>query len=174
MFEEDLEFGHWGESVIKDYITNRYTTGSRLCIFTGSSKGSSLKDYDLRFDLLNHVTKEITFEIKTDKAGNTNNVFFEKSCGGIPSGVMSSKSDYFIYFLPRRKENNLYLIQTQNLKHILTTTFASCINIGAGDGARVVGYLINTQDFDTEFENYGGQIITLDVDIPTKFNLTRF
>ena len=120
------------------------------------------------------MTKEITFEIKTDKAGDTNNVFFEKSCGGISSGVMSSKSDYFIYFLPRRKENNLYLIQTQNLKHILTTTFASCINIGAGDGARVVGYLINTQDFDTEFENYGGQIITLDVYIPTKFNLTRF
>jgi hypothetical protein len=174
MFNEDLEFGHWGESVMVDYITDRFTTHSRLCIFTGSSRGSSLKDYDLRFDLLNKVTKSITFEVKTDKKENTGNVFFEKSCNGVASGVMSSKSDFFIYFLPRRLKNNLYYIDTKRLRHILTTIFGHCINYGGGDGGRVVGYLIDTNDFNEQFVKYGGEILTLDVDIPTEFNLTRF
>ena len=88
--------------------------------------------------------------------------------------VMCSKADYFIYFLPRKKENNLYYIKTENLKHILTTIFHFCISYGAGDGGRVVGYLINTQDFDEVFIKYGGEIITLVVNIPDEYNLTRF
>ena len=156
-----------------DYITDRFTTDSRLCRFIGRSQGLN-KDYDLKFDLLNKVTKTITFEIKTDKKGKTNNVFFEKSCRGIPSGITSSKSDYFIYFLPRRLKNNLYFIKTENLKHILTTTFKHCINYDGGDGGRVISYLIYTDDFNEEFVRYGGEIITLDVDIPSEFNLTKF
>lgn len=174
MFNQDLDFGHWGESVMVDYITNRFTTNTRLCIFTGSSRGLSLKDYDLKFDLLNKVTKTITFEIKTDKKENTGNVFFEKSCNEVDSGVISSKSDYFVYFLPRRLKDNLYFIETQRLKHILTTIFNHCINYGAGDGGRVVGYLIATADFNEEFIKYGGEIITLPVNIPSEFNLTKF
>lgn len=174
MFNDDLDYGEWGEKVMIDYITNRLTTQSRLCIFTGSSRGSKLKDYDLRFDLLNDITKEITYEIKTDKYDDTGNVFFEKSCNGVASGVIYSKSDFFIYFLPRRKKNNLYYIRTENLKHILTTIFRNCISYGAGDGGRVVGYLINTQDFDEVFVKWGGELITLDVEIPEKFNLTKF
>jgi hypothetical protein len=173
MFNEDLEFGHWGESVMIDYITDRFTTDSRLCIFTGSSRGSNLKDYDLSFDLLNKVTKTITFEVKTDKKDDTGNVFFERSCSGVLSGVMSSKSDYFIYFLPRRLKNNLYFIDTKMLKHVLAI-FDHCINYGGGDGGRVVSYLINTDDFNEEFVKYCGEIITLDVDIPSHFNLTKF
>jgi hypothetical protein len=174
MFENDLSFGQWGESVMIDYINDRLSTDKRLCIFTGSSRGSSLKDYDLRFDLLNDVTTELTYEVKTDKYEDTGNVFFEKSCNGTDSGVIYSTSDYFIYFLPRRLKNNLYYIRTQNLKHILTTIFYGCISYGAGDGGRVVGYLVSTSEFDKEFLNYGGEIITLDVDIPTEFNLTKF
>jgi hypothetical protein len=174
MFKQDLEFGAWGEKIMVDYITNKLTTYNRLCIFTGSSRGKSLKDYDLRFDLLNNVTKEITYEVKTDKYEDTGNVFFEKSCNGVESGVIYSKADYFIYFLPRKKESNLYYIRTENLKHILTTIFHFCISYGAGDGGRVVGYLINTQDFDEVFIKYGGEIITLDVNIPDEYNLTRF
>ena len=173
-FDKDLDYGQWGESVMIDYIEDMLTTDNRLCIFTGSSSGSKLKDYDLSFDLLNDVTKTVTYEVKTDAEGNTGNLFFERKCSGKWSGYMSSKSDYFVYFLPRRLKNNLYIIKTDVLRHILETTFLNCIYYGAGQGGRVVGLLIRTEDFDKEFVNYGGMLKSVNVDIPSRYNLSRF
>lgn len=174
-FDEDLDFGHWGESVMIDYIEDMLTSSNRLCIYTGSSSGSKLKDYDLSFDLLNeNRTKTITYEVKTDAEGDTGNLFFERKCSGKFSGYMSSKSDYFAYFLPRRLKNNLYIIETNTLRHILESSFLHCIYYGAGDGGRVVGLLIRTEDFDEVFLNYCGQIKTVNLTIPTQYNLSRF
>jgi hypothetical protein len=46
-------------------------------------------------------------------------IYFEKSCSKKVSGVFATEANYFIYILPRYKENNFYIVKPEKLIELL-------------------------------------------------------
>jgi hypothetical protein len=65
--------------------------------------------------------------------------FFEKSCSKKSIRVFK-EANYFIYILPRYKENNFYIVKPEKLIELLNEKFPSCISYGGGDGGRVASF----------------------------------
>jgi hypothetical protein len=70
----------------------------------------------------NQRLKEITFEIKQISMMKLV-IYFEKSCSKKVSGVFATEANYFIYILPRYKENNFYIVKPEKLIELLNEKF---------------------------------------------------
>jgi hypothetical protein len=183
-FSKDLEYGthfEW-ESIkyIEDFFNKFLIKQNKSLKFLNENFSTSVKElkkWDMKYILVDNFTnqrlKEITFEIKTDKFDETGNLFFEKSCNKKVSGVFTTEANYFIYILPRYKENNFYIVKPEKLIKLLNSKFPSCISYGCGDGGRVASFLINKNTFDEEFDGVG-KLLTWDVEIPAKFGISSF
>jgi hypothetical protein len=103
-FFEDLKFGNLYEKrFIKDLKLTDYELAPKK-IF---------KDWDIK-------TNSATYEIKTDRYTNkTNNFCIEISCNNKPSGLTTTKSDYYGYYEITNEEPNLYLIPTKDIKELI-------------------------------------------------------
>lgn len=184
-FVKDNEFGNWGEGITIKFIEYLFRKEDRFVSYWYSSsdiskKISKLKKWDLRFgcytdlDRVNYYDK-FDVEVKTDGFVIKNdNLIFEKSCNGKKSGVFSTESKYFVYFLPLYTKDNFYIIPSIKLIEILKD-FNTHIISGGDYNSNTLMYKINRSEFDEVFKSNGGKIITYNnYEIPDRFNKTRF
>lgn len=145
-FQTDLKQGQLGERIVAKWLE---TKNFEIIDF------SDTKDYDIR---TRYKDKEVLFEVKTDlyeyyKKRMTNNLFIEVSCNGVASGISSSKSHIFAYYLPIH--NKLYMIYIKKLKQLIQENpYAFHRTSQSGDGGRVNGYLIDRIEYEHYFNVY--------------------
>ncbi len=186
-FIKDEEWGSYWEWELNRWIEPYFN--HQLYIKNQILSFSSLRSSDIypkkkdwwRFDTLYHVydldnpnpIKQVKFEIKTDKYDNTGNVCIEKKCSNKLSGVFHTESDFFIYYMPRHLEHNLYLIKPKEFSKLMEKFNDKLRNIG--DGKRAESYIIDKNEFD-EFikETKCGKIFTVNLPIPERFGVVKF
>ncbi|MEW5675492.1 hypothetical protein ABGT15_04200 [Flavobacterium enshiense] len=183
-FDSDLK---WGQFIEWETIPFIEKTFNEVLIKRGekmrfiqeniSTKKNELKKWDLKFGIYKDgspfLEREIYFEIKGDKFDETGNLFFEKSCSKKDSGVFATEANFFVYFLPRYKSKNFYLVKPKDLIELLTTKYASCLSYDGGDGGRVLSYLVTKSDFDEDFVKVG-KLLDCSITIPDYFGLEKF
>lgn len=131
-FKQDIIEGEDGEQVV---LQDLIQMGAK---FISDNKDNK---YDL---IVSRKNKEITYEIKTDvyctKERDTGNMFIEFECRGKESGILVSKSDWFVTFY--KGINEIWYIKTNELlKLIQSETFRETSNSG-DSGSNTKGYLI--------------------------------
>lgn len=116
-FNTDLKFGEVGESIIVDYLS---TKGLK---YQGTSKElhpDRIKYYDLLFT---GRKGNVFVEVKTDKyisdTFDTNNIVFEISCSGKPSGVYTTSADLWVNYFVNKSKDNIWTIRVSDLKAII-------------------------------------------------------
>lgn len=102
-FYNDLMFAEKYELLVPTIIEN---DGYERC---------NNKDYDI---MLKHGDVNKYYEVKCDRLMHkTNNICIEFECFGKPSGITTSKSDYYVYFeLLSDDKHNVYIIPTKRIK----------------------------------------------------------
>lgn len=106
-----------------------------------SPKGS--KEYDVGIRL--NDDPEVLFEVKADrKTINTGNIAIEFECRGKPSGITTSKSDYWVYFLDGK--NQYLLIPTDRLRNEIAKESYKRKVSGGDDGVARM-YLFGLETF---------------------------
>lgn len=99
--------------------------------------GVVFKDYDLTI-----IKDDIktTIEVKSDRqASKTNNLCIECECSGKPSGISSTKADYWMYFIVFPTYDECYKIPTNKLKELVKNKQ----KIIGGDNRLTRLYLLN-------------------------------
>lgn len=189
-FNSDLSFGKWGEQTIYPWIEKYFTRGDinvsywydsdyeARNITDRTKKKDKLKEYDLKFGVYIgkkiFCERELRFEVKTDKFEDTGNLAFERKDKDKDSGAFSSSSEYFVYFMPRFKERNIYIIKTKVLRELLDNNYKNYFNYG-GDLGKTLNFIIPKLVFDDKFIEAGGRIETYtDYIIPDRFSLKEF
>ena len=101
----------------------------------------TLADYDF-------ICKNTSYEIKADRmAYKTNNVAIEYKCNNKPSGISSTKSKYYIYFIVKPDNTHTaYMIPTDDIKKLIEDKQYHR-NIRGGDGYRAQMYLFKINLF---------------------------
>jgi hypothetical protein len=103
-FNNDLKFGKEYELKFVDYM--------------------KMKNYEImqgeiiQYDIICYDNEEtIKYEVKTDRMTyKTGNICIEFACSNKPSGITTSESDYYIYYVIENNDYDLYKIPTQKLK----------------------------------------------------------
>lgn len=187
-FDFDLEYGEFFEAELSNFIEPLFN--SNLKSKNKFISWTTLRSSDIykskrdwwRFDTLYNIYQydnvspvdKLKFEIKCDKYDNTGNICIEKKCSKKLSGIFHTEADYFIYYMPRYNDNNLYLCKPNKLKVFLEEKYEACLKM-VGDGGRSMSYIINKNSFDEEFitENIG-RIYNWNIEIPERFNINKF
>jgi hypothetical protein len=143
-FKDDLVLGNQGELIIKEFLEQKG------CIFIDTNNDNK---YDLKM-LKNNV--ETTYEIKTDVLCNptrdTGNMFIEFQCRNKPSGIETSKAEWFVTYF--KFLNEIWFIKTQKLKNLISENNFYVIKNGGDIGSNTHGYLINREKFKEHFNVY--------------------
>lgn len=139
MFQNDLKFGNFYENkLISDLKLENVTMAP------------SKKFYD--WDIM---ANNITYEVKTDRyTSRTGNFCIEFRCNNNPSGISTSKADYYAYYVtPNLKgaKDELYLIPTNDLKQIIKNNNFQVRNLG--DNKKSECYLIPKSFFSSYIYN---------------------
>ncbi|MDA6068981.1 hypothetical protein NJT12_05030 [Flavobacterium sp. AC] len=180
-FTTDLQWGNYWEQtsipLIQKYFEKVFENKKYTCKFIKFNTSTSiacLKKWDLKFGIYNGegLIKEMTVEVKADKF-SSNNLFIEKRCNKIDSGVFATTADFFLYILPRHNTDNFYLVQPYKLKEILMNSWLNAGKYG-GDGNRAFGFLIDKDEFKVDYIKGGGKVLTIDLDIPAHFGVAKF
>jgi len=130
-FEEDLELGKKYEL---EFIK-----------FKGFKEFKVMQGEFLDYDI---IADNIKYEIKTDlKSQYTSNICIEFECNDKMSGINTSKSDYYGYFvLYENDEYDLYEIPTKKIKKYIRKNKYKKIKFG-GDNGRSKFYLFDRSIF---------------------------
>lgn len=143
-FKQDLVLGNQGETIIKEFLEQKG------CIFIDTNNDNK---YDLKM-LKNNV--ETTYEIKTDVLCNpsrdTGNMFVEFQCRNKPSGIETSKAEWFVTYF--KFLNEIWFIKTQKLKNLISKNNFYVIKNGGDIGSNTHGYLIKREKFKEYFNVY--------------------
>jgi hypothetical protein len=146
MFISDLKLGQKYEQKLLELIP--YDTYTHK---VGYSKKKDIKEdgfnknYDLTIVKDNIITK---YEVKSDRrAINTLNIAIEFECRNKPSGIMTTESDIYAYFIIKPNELfDLYLIPVEDLKNMITEKKYKRL-VKGGDGYLSKMYLMNLSNF---------------------------
>jgi hypothetical protein len=131
-FASDLKFGQAYEKLALNYFSNY-----RDVEF---SKGKD-KLYDVSIVDCN-TSQRVFIEVKSDRMGKrTGNVAIEYECNGQPSGIMSTGSDYWVYFV---EEVGVYKFPIADLREIFSRAWYRTAK--GGDGLRSKMKLIPIAD----------------------------
>ena len=180
-FHKDLDWGTHFEKASITHIQNHFTQIFKIknydCRFIKENDSiyiSTLKNWDLMFGIYqgDKLIKQLTVEVKTDKY-KSNNIFIEKRCNKIDSGVFSTTADFFLYILPRHNTQNFFIVQPYQLRNILLTNYSHTGKYG-GDRQASFGFLVDKDEFLDDYVLAGGIVHTIDFDIPSHFGLTKF
>jgi hypothetical protein len=109
-FKSDLKFGQIYEKEFIDFQTYKHETSK------------AIKEYDIivKYNAQTPIEFETKYEIKADRLSyKTGNVCIEIANCGRPSGVTSTKSDNWGYFVIKPDGYDLYLIPTEELKEMI-------------------------------------------------------
>lgn len=186
-FQEDNKWGTYFEwelnKFIEPYFNSHLNKKGQILSFTSlTSKEIYPKKNDWwRFDTLYNIyeldnpvpIKNVKFEIKTDRYDNTGNVCIEYKCSKKLSGVFHTEADYFIYYMPRYKDNNLYLFKPKDLVKYLSKWDSHLKYLG--DGGRSYSYVFPKSEFDNDIRELKiGKLLTFECIIPEEFNVEKF
>ena len=123
-FGKDLEFGREFERKALDYFEHTsYEFAPNRCF----------KDYDIKLD------GKTTIEVKADRlAHKTGNVVIEYQCNGKPSGIESTRADFWLYFID--KTNEVYRFRPTEIKEFICKLNPRSVK--GGDGYRSRMYIV--------------------------------
>lgn len=139
-FNEDLAHGQAFEKLIPTLVDNE---GCTFC---------NNKDYDV--ELIEDGVK-VYYEVKADRMTyKTGNICIEYECFGKPSGITTTKADWYAYFEIRGHKFCLYMIPVKALrsrirKHKYFKT------ISGGDNNASKCYLFKKQDLEKFIYHFG-------------------
>jgi len=174
-FHEDLSFGVYGEYLMGNFYINlinekleKLNKNLRYSI-TDISKN---KDWDFKalgYDVnpetgktsifYNEEAPKLHVEVKTDKyKKRTMNLFIELRSRGKKSGIMTTKSNYYIYFFIRKDlypTKNVFIFKTEELREIVRQNSHKIIT--GGDNNTSSGVLLS---FD-ELSQYSDKFLNL-------------
>ena len=102
-FIRDLTSGKEIEAKIINYFESR---GMKLLDWNDTD------EYDFLMQYKNH---KLTFEVKADFY-DTDNMIFEFEYKGSPSGIATTKAEWFIYYF--HKTNQIWIIKTSKLQYL--------------------------------------------------------
>jgi hypothetical protein len=141
----DLSEGQKGERVVANHFNKNF--GLDDISYNDNS------EYDFKG---NKDGRTLYFEVKTDryeyfKGINTYNMFIEITCSGKPSGILTSKSDYFVYYYPDLEK--LYIIPMDELRMLCIKENIELTSM-SGDGGRTEGYLVHRNLWKEKFKIY--------------------
>lgn len=111
MFQLDLKFGNKYEDLIFNYYNNR----KYICESTKDKK--CFKDYDLKVSKKDIIK---TIEVKADRlAYKTGNIAIEFECNNKESGINSTLSTHYYYFIIKPNGYDVYKILTKKIKKLI-------------------------------------------------------
>ena len=126
-FQSDLKFGQIYEKEfikIMGFQTYKHETNK------------AIKEYDI---IVKHNTNETKYEIKADRLSyKTGNVCIEIANSGRPSGITSTKSDYWGYFVIKPDGYDLYIIPTEELKEMINPKKYKVLRGGDGKKSELI------------------------------------
>ena len=127
-FNADLSFGKKWENLAQQILGENVVEVAEGCFH----------DWDFR-------TANATYEVKADRyAHRTNCCFIEYECNGKPSGISSSKADYYMYFAVKPDGYDAYKIPTHAIRDACKNPIATK---SGGDGFRVKGHIVALSNF---------------------------
>jgi len=132
-FTEDLAFGKNYEKLATEYFESDIVE---------HAPNKRFKPYDFKVFENN---KWIKVEVKSDRmTKETGNICIEFKCSNKPSGITTTESDYYIYFVVGT--DDVYKIQTEDIRAIIKNNkFRTC---KGGDFGRSEFYLIPRKYFE--------------------------
>ncbi len=132
-FNQDLKFGNEYEKIALEYIDyDEYEFYNK-------------KEYDIKCTKNN---KDIYYEVKADRmAFATGNVAIEYEYKGYPSGIKTSKANYWIIFVINGDIVDCYFIPKKRLKKLIQ----DCKTVNGGDYAKM--YLLKIDRIKKYFKN---------------------
>ena len=136
-FRNDLNFGQiYEKEFIKIMGFKSYEHETKKAI----------KEYDI---IVKQNSSETKYEIKADRLSyKTGNVCIEIAYKGQPSGITSTVSDYWGYFVIKSEGYDLYLIPTDELKRIIFSKPSKYKSIRGGDERRSYLVLISLKEME--------------------------
>lgn len=140
-FKKDIIEGEDGEQIVLEDL-----------IRMGAKFISDNKDnkYDL---LVSRKNREITYEIKTDvyctPEYDTGNMFIEFECRGKESGIIVSKSDWFVTLY--KGLNEIWYIKTNDLLQLIQSNLFRETSNSGDTGSKTKGYLIPRKQYREHF-----------------------
>ena len=135
-FLEDLKFGKTYEKELLNYLDfDNYN----MCV-----ENENFKSWDIEI-IKNDI--KIYYEVKSDRIGyKTGNIAIEYECNNKPSGITTTQSDYYAYFIINLIDYDLYIIPVDIIKsHINTCKYKKSLN--GGDGYKSKFYLFDIKTF---------------------------
>jgi len=138
-FTMDLSFGKKWELVAQGHLGPNE-------VVTEVAPDGNFKDWDFK-------TNEACYEVKSDRLAykwGWKTMFIEYECSGKPSGVTTTKADFWYYFMVGRKEVQAWKIPIAKLKEAIPRYMRK---VNGGDGGRSRGYILDVTEFvDYKFE----------------------
>jgi len=128
-FKKDLEFGNVGEKIVAAYMA---INGMTIV----SDESTDTKDYDIIM-YSPKADKNLYMEVKTDNYvddnNDTGNIAIEIRYRGKPSGISTTKSDWWVYYMPDISVNNLWMMPCDKLKRFIKENIKDLKVVKGGD-----------------------------------------
>ena len=144
-FNKDIKLGDLGNEFVRNLLVYQ---GMEFVHFNNDYKYDILMKYD---------NTHITFEVKTDSycgdlSKDRGNIAIEIECRGKNSGVYTTISDYYIYYMPKLRE--VWRIQTSKLKELIQANNFHISESGGDIGSNTKNILIPREDNKQNFKRY--------------------
>ena len=138
-FRNDLKFGQiYEREFIKVMGLKSYEIDHET--------NKAIKEYDI---IVRQNGIETKYEIKADRlSSKTGNVCIEIAYKGQPSGITTTASDYWGYFVIKSEGYDLYLIPTDELKQMIFSKPNQYKSIRGGDNKNSDLILISLKELD--------------------------
>tara|TARA_A100001391_G_scaffold88113_1_gene58369 strand:- start:3875 stop:4372 length:498 start_codon:yes stop_codon:yes gene_type:complete len=128
-FKKDLEFGNAGEKIVAMYMA---INGMTIV----SDESGNNKDYDIVM-YSPKADKNLYMEVKTDNYvddnNDTGNIAIEIRYRGKPSGISTTKADWWIYYMPDISSSNLWMMECSKLKRFIKENIQDLKVVKGGD-----------------------------------------
>jgi hypothetical protein len=145
-FKKDLPIAEKSEKQVAEFLER-----SRGMKFLDKCNNS---DYDIRMET--KTGAEITIEVKEDfSCERTGNVGVEYSYRGRPSGIETTKADFYLYKVHRPDGIGLYVIKTDKLKKMIEDNLYFRTVNGGDPGSDSLNYLFKLAVFEQHFTFMG-------------------
>lgn len=161
-FKQDLEVASMYEDYMIDILKEYDYYFVKKSDYTDKVER---KEYDL---MMEKNGKKITFEVKTDFfMTHTENEIFEHHCNNLISGILSTKSNFFVTLYPL--EGIIRVYETQSLRNFILECIKGVSDVRnqiGGDGYRSKFILINRYKIYDMLKEYNVKHTTIKRDIP--------
>jgi len=112
VFKDCLKLGfHYEELAVNYFKSIGYNH------ILDSNYKNKCSEYDI---LISKDNIEKKIEVKSDRlSSKTGNIFIEYECNSKPSGITTSESDLYIYFIIKNIGYDMYIIPTNGLRELI-------------------------------------------------------